>query len=140
MSRNIPESLRRIVAERANYRCEYCLSSEADSVVTFEVDHIFPRKHGGPTILENLAYTCIICNRSKGSDIATADYPDGPLIPLFNPRIHNWADHFYLDDGMIVGDTDIGRATVRILGMNDVDRIMERRLQIRSGSYPGHQV
>lgn len=87
-------------------------------------------------MLENLAYTCIICNRNKGSDIATADYPHSQLIPFFNPRIHAWADHFALDDGMIVGKTDIGRATVKILAMNDVDRIMERRLQIKSGSYP----
>lgn len=136
MSRNIPESMRRTVAQRADYCCEYCLSSEADSVVTFEVDHIFPLKHGGPTVLENLAYTCVICNRNKGSDIATADYPQERLIPLFNPRIHLWSDHFALDDGMIVGKTDVGRATAKILGMNEVERIIERRLQIMSGSYP----
>lgn len=136
MSKYIPESLRRAVAQRANYCCEYCLTSEVDSVVAFEVDHVFPRKHGGPTSFENLAYTCLICNRNKGSDLATADYPHGPLIRLFNPRAHTWADHFDIDDGMIIGKTDIGMATIKILGMNEVDRIIERRLQIKSGSYP----
>ena len=76
MSRHIPKALRIAVAQRAGHRCEYCLSNEADSVNGFEVDHIFSRKHGGPTTLENLAYVCIICNRNKGSDIATANYSD----------------------------------------------------------------
>lgn len=137
MSRNIPASLRSEVARRANFRCEYCLTSEADSVVTFEVDHIFSRKHGGPTVLENLAYTCIICNRSKGSDIATADYRQRKLTPLFNPRSDQWSDHFEIDDGEILGKTAIGNATIKVLELNAPDRIIERRLQIESGSYPG---
>jgi len=62
MSRTIPETLRQSVAKRARYCCKYCLCNEADSPFTFEVDHIISRKHGGPTVLENLAYTCILCN------------------------------------------------------------------------------
>jgi hypothetical protein len=132
----IPESLRRTIAQRADYRCEYCLSSEADSVNSFEVDHIFPLKHGGPTVLENLAYTCIICNRNKGSNLATATYPSRQPIPLFNPRTDTWLEHFGNDDGMIFGKTEIGLATIKVLDLNHVERIIERRLQIQSGSYP----
>ena len=135
MSRSIPKGLRNMVAERAGFRCEYCLSSEADSVNGFEVDHIFARKHGGPTTFENLAYVCIICNRNKGSDIATADYSDKKLIPLFNPRTDDWPEHFQIDDGQIIGKTPVGNATVKVLDLNDPDRIIERRLQIQSGSY-----
>jgi hypothetical protein len=136
MSRHIPISLRRAVAERADFRCEYCLTPEADSVNAFEVDHVFPRKHGGPTVLENLAYTCIICNRAKGTDLATAEYPSRHLIPLFNPRMDRWTDHFELDDGEVIGKTEIGQATIKVLELNFVDRIIERRLQMESGSYP----
>lgn len=63
--RKIPAALRAMVARRAEYRCEYCRSSEVDSVDAFEVDHIFPIKHGGPTEPDNLAYTCIICTTGR---------------------------------------------------------------------------
>lgn len=132
----IPASLRKAVALRAGYRCEYCLSSEADSVNAFEIDHIFPLKHGGPTVLENLAYTCIICNRNKGSDLATASYPSRQFTPLFNPRTDVGAEHFEIDNGVIFGKTEIGLATIKILDLNHMERIIERRLQIESGSYP----
>jgi 5-methylcytosine-specific restriction endonuclease McrA len=66
------------------------------------VDHIISWKHGGPTVLENLAYTCIICNRNKGSDVATVNYPFRHPIPLFNPREDVWSEHFAIDDGLII--------------------------------------
>lgn len=136
MNRNIPPNLRKAVAQRAGYRCEYCLTSEADSVLSFEIDHAFPRKHGGPTTLDNLAYTCIICNRNKGTNIATAEYPSKKIIPLFNPRSDLWSDHFEIDEGEIIGKTEVARATIKILDLNHIDRIIERRIQIQSGSYP----
>lgn len=114
MSRNIPLKLRLQVAERAGYCCEYCRCSELDSVIGFEVDHIVSRKHGGLTVLENLAYACIICNRNKGSDLATQFYPSKELIPLFNPRQDVWQDHFEYDDGLIIEKTDVGKATIKI--------------------------
>ena len=137
MSRKIPAAIRTIIAERAGYRCEYCRSSEEDSVNAFEVDHIFPIKHGGPTSLENLAYTCIVCNRQKGSDMATSEYPSRQFVPLFNPRTDNWLEHFGFDDGVIIARSEIGAATIKVLDLNHVERIMERRLQTESGSYPG---
>ena len=132
----ITGSLRAKVAQRAGFRCEYCLTSEADSVVAFEVDHIFPLKHGGPTLLGNLAYCCFICNRNKGSNLATANYPTWRLIPLFNPRIDHWTEHFQIVNGVIQARTEIGQATIKVLDLNHVDRIIERRLQIESGTYP----
>ena len=71
MSRNIPDFLRKAVAERSENRCEYCRRLEGDSFIKFQVDHIISRKHRGQTILENLAYSCAICNGNKGSDIGT---------------------------------------------------------------------
>jgi hypothetical protein len=49
------------------------------------------------------------------------------LIPLFNPRVHAWNDHFALSDVTIVGVTAIGRTTVRVLNMNNA-----RCLQLRA--------
>lgn len=68
MSRYIPVELRRIVVERANHLCEYCLAFEGFSAVKFQIEHIVSLKHGGQTIAENLAIACIYCNLNKGTD------------------------------------------------------------------------
>ena len=65
MSERIPDSVRRIVATRANNICEYCRCLESFSTQSFTVDHIKPRKVGGETTLENLAWSCFGCNAYK---------------------------------------------------------------------------
>jgi hypothetical protein len=57
----IPEILRQEVAERAEYRCEYCLIHQADSLYKHEIDHIIPEQHRGKTISENLCLACLEC-------------------------------------------------------------------------------
>ena len=56
MSINIPEALRREVAIRAKYRCEYCRRPELDSFIRYQSDHIISRKHGGKTILYSIGH------------------------------------------------------------------------------------
>ena len=137
MSRYVPESLRRLVAERAKYRCEYCRIPESNSFYTFQVDHIISLKHGGATVDENLALACIICNRNKGSDLGTILDHSEDIIRFFNPRKDNWLDHFEVtDEGLILPKTLIGKATVKIFALNHPDSILERRLLMSLGSYP----
>jgi hypothetical protein len=52
---------------------------------------------------------------------------NGEIIALFNPRKHSWEEHFRLSDIAIVGLTAVGRATVRVLNMNE-----ERRIRLRA--------
>jgi HNH endonuclease len=68
------------------------------------VDHVIADKHGGQTVLDNLALSCTLCNRRKGSDIGSLDSETGSLVPLFNPRTQKWADHFILEGAYIVGE------------------------------------
>jgi 5-methylcytosine-specific restriction endonuclease McrA len=89
----ISTALRRLVSERAGYRCEYCLLPEEFSSFPHEPDHITPLKHGGATTADNLALACFWCNRLKGSDLAALDPQTGQIKPLFNPRLHAWSDH-----------------------------------------------
>jgi 5-methylcytosine-specific restriction endonuclease McrA len=58
-----------------------------------QVDHVIAEEHGGQTTLDNLALSCTVCNRRKGSDIGSLDPDSGTLIPLFNPRTQQWSDH-----------------------------------------------
>ena len=136
MSKNIPEALRRAVAVRALYRCEYCRRPEIDSFIRYQSDHIISRKHGGKTVLENLAHACPICNNYKGSDLSTIIEEEGHIIPLFHPRKDDWFAHFEVEDCQILPKTDIGAATIKLLKLNDISRILERIDLIEARLFP----
>jgi HNH endonuclease len=136
MSKYIPEALRREVAIRANYRCEYCRRPEIDSFIRFQPDHIISRKHGGKTISENLAHTCPVCNNTKGSDLSTILLDEDKLIRLFHPRKDVWHEHFKVENGLILPKTEIGEGTIKLLKLNEVNRIIERLDLIEAGLFP----
>lgn len=127
--------LRRQVIERAGNHCEYCWLHQDVAASTHQVDHVIAEKHGGQTSLDNLALSCTVCNRRKGSDISSIDPDTGALAALFNPRAQNWSDHFQLDGLRIVGLTATGRTTVAFLQLNAVERLIERAELIRAGQY-----
>jgi hypothetical protein len=133
----VTEALRAAVAKRANRRCEYCLIDEQDTGFPHQVDHFVSRKHGGPSILENLAFACVLCNRYKGSDLASLDSQTGELSRLFDPRNDRWTDHFHLQDAIIEPVSTVGRVTIRLLRLNATERTAERQLLQELGRYPG---
>ena len=130
MSLYIPVELRRVVYERAGGRCEYCLIPETAVLVAHQIDHIISQKHGGLTESDNLALSCTLCNKYKGSDLASLDPVTGEIIPLFHPRRDRWLDHFRLSDAQFIPLTPKGRVTVRLLQLNNPERIEERELLI----------
>jgi HNH endonuclease len=127
MSTSISKSLKKKIANRAHFRCEYCLLSELVSFYTFHIDHIKSTKHGGLSILLNLAYCYPDCNYFKGSDLGTFVLNDDQLARFFNPRKDKWHDHFTVQNGAIYGKTEIGVATARIFQFNNVDRLIFRQ-------------
>ena len=86
------------------------------------------RQHGGQTDLSNLALACQHCNLHKGPNVGGPDPTTGLLTPLFNPRQQSWADHFERVGPLIVGRTDVGRTTVRVLAMNDAQQLDVRAI------------
>jgi len=137
MSRSyIAKALRQLVINRAEGVCEYCLIHENDTFYGCQVDHIISEKHGGLTTADNLAYACTFCNRYKGSDVGSIVLRTGEFSRFFNPRIDQWADHFTLDNGIIVALTDIGMVTVNILDFNNPERLLERQALQTMGCYP----
>lgn len=135
MSRYIADDMRQMVAERANFRCEYCYLPEIHAFFSFHIDHIIPLKHGGLTTIDNLAYACMYCNRNKGTDISSILLPDRTIIRFFNPRIDNWSDHFRLENAWIRPLTNIGAVTAKILDFNYFERVEERQILIDSGRF-----
>ncbi len=137
MSAHVPARLRDQVQQRADGRCEYCLIHEDDVLLSHEPDHIIACKHGGQTIYENIAWACFLCNRFKGSDIASVDPENQDIVRLFQPRVDDWRGHFTIDRGRIVGLTPQGRATVFVLQMNRQECVETRRHLTTAGRYPG---
>jgi hypothetical protein len=136
MAPNLPTALRYFVQERANYHCEYCLLPEISAAHRHEPDHIVPIQHGGTTDERNLALACWRCNRYKGPNIGSFDPITGSLTAFFNPRLHQWHEHFRLHDAMIEPLTPEARVTIKILRLNDEQRLLERKRMLELGLYP----
>ena len=58
--------------------------------------------------------------------MATISPDTDRLIELFNPRIHPWDEHFAMVGAEILGISEIGRATVQLLDMNEEERVIIR--------------
>ena len=124
-------STREFVRRRAGDRCEYChMPQAATPFISFHVEHIVARQHltyagDDPA---GLAYACDRCNAFKGPNLSSIDPETGEKVDVFNPRTDVWSVHFSVAGGIILGLTLTGRATVRLLRMNDPRRV-ELRLQ-----------
>jgi 5-methylcytosine-specific restriction endonuclease McrA len=117
----IAANLRDAVVQRAGNRCEYCHLSQESQVATFPVDHLLPISLSGLTTLENLALACPRCNSRKWKLVEAADADTGQVVPLFNPRVQVWLNHFRwfrVDSTMIEPTSAVGRATLFCLDMN----------------------
>jgi hypothetical protein len=123
----ITAATRRLVRQRADGRCEFCRLRQIDEpFATYQLEHIIPKQHGGLDDDTNLALACGFCNRHKGPNLAGLDPADGALVALFNPRTQTWDDHFELVGANVQGRTACGRTTIRVLDMNDPERVALR--------------
>ncbi len=135
MASDVSAALRRLVAERAHFRCEYCLLPEAFSLRKHQPDHIIPRQHGGETSATNLALACVRCNRAKGPNLGSLDPLTGELVRFFDPRQDDWSAHFDLDGAVITPLTAQARVTVKIFQLNLPLRVAERQQLLELGVY-----
>lgn len=114
------------VRRRASHRCEYCLLSQGLFRRRFHIEHIIAKQHGGVTHLDNLALACWQCNLKKGPNLTGIDPETEQITRLFHPRQDTWGEHFQLRENRtiperveIIGLTPVGRATRRLLDMNE---------------------
>jgi hypothetical protein len=127
------DTVRQYVQMRARDACEYCLMP---ALSQFHVDHIVPHSRWrqyltGSLLMEprgsdrevdhidNFAWACAYCNTFKVNRISARVGRSSHR--LFHPRRDLWVEHFVLTEDfvLILGLTDIGKATVRALGFND---------------------
>ena len=77
---------RRSILARDNYTCQYCGHAGHD----LTVDHVIPRRMGGPTSWDNLVCCCKRCNTRKGDKtLAQIGFvlPQLPRKPKYVPFI-----------------------------------------------------
>jgi len=128
------ESVRQLVRDRAEHRCEYCrLLQRHLRFSTFQIEHIRAKKHGGSDAPANLALACQRCNSHKGPNLTGVDPQTQQIVQLFDPRQNRWADHFERRGPLILGKTEIGRTTVEVLNMNEASRVKLRRALLDLG-------
>jgi hypothetical protein len=121
------------VRQRARNRCEYCRIPQEAFRRGFHIEHIVARQHGGSTSLDNLALACWTCNLKKGPNLSGIDPATGIVTALFDPRQNQWLEHFSAHVATLIplgieirGLTAVGRATVRVLALNEEMRQMVR--------------
>jgi hypothetical protein len=72
----------------------------------------------------------------KGPNLAGIDPVGGQMVRLFNPRLDRWIEHFQWQGVMAIGITEIGRATIAVLKMNDVLDLTARYDMRERGLFP----
>jgi 5-methylcytosine-specific restriction endonuclease McrA len=135
---SVSETARQQVRDRAGNRCEYCLSHQDYTMGRLQIDHIQPIIKGGLDDVNNLGLACELCNQSKWKQTEGIDPETQAIVPLFNPRIQSWQDHFeWVSDGTkISGLSPEGRATVGALKLNNPLAVRVRYNWVQAGWHP----
>jgi hypothetical protein len=118
---------RELVRRRADNDCEYCLLCQEHSAVPHQSSISSQRSMAGPTTRPTWRLRVTVTISARAPTFRGIDPLTGELVALFHPRRDRRADHFTIRVPRIEGVTPCGRATVRVLAMNDV-----RRLELRS--------
>lgn len=129
------QTIKEMVRDRAENRCEYCGTAEINMGQALHIEHIFP--DGGET-LDNLCLACPNCNLSKAAAVTAVDPETNAEVSLFNPRQQPWADHFSWSKEFtqIDGVTAVGRASVLRLKMNRPRIVLARQRWVQAGLHP----
>jgi 5-methylcytosine-specific restriction endonuclease McrA len=135
-------SISRAVRERvriaARNRCGYYHAPQELVLGPLEIDHVLPEGQGGTSNEDNLWLACSVCNSHKAAKLMALDSTTQTVVPLFNPRLNRWNEHFRWDgDGAhALGITPIGRATVVALHLNNHQSVEVRKAWNSYGCFP----
>ncbi|MCE9555980.1 MAG: HNH endonuclease [Planctomycetes bacterium] len=74
-------STRARVRSRAGDACEYCrIPQQATPIISFHVEHVTARQHGGTDELGQLALACDRCHAYKGPNLTSIDPDSGRIV------------------------------------------------------------
>ncbi|MFO0900838.1 MAG: hypothetical protein U0836_25695 [Pirellulales bacterium] len=55
---------------------------------------------------------------------------------MFHPRGDQWPEHFFWSQAKLVGLTDVGRTTIDVLRINELDALILRAALIAESVFP----
>lgn len=125
-----------LVRERACDHCEYCRIPQEFDDLPHQIEHIIAKQHGGAGEEANLALACVPCNLFKGTNLSGIDPLTHKVVRIFDPRQQIWTRHFRWNGPILEGKTQTGRATVRVLQINEPIRVALRQSLIDIGVFP----
>jgi hypothetical protein len=73
----------------------------------------------------------------EGANLSGKDPLAENIARLFDPRRQSWKRHFEWYGAVLVGRTQIGRATISVLDINDPERVELRQALIEESEWPG---
>ena len=132
----ISAKLKANIRRQAKNRCGYCLLPQSLNPNLLEIEHLLATANGGTDDEENLWLACRLCNGYKGVQIEGVDPKTGKTVLIFNPRTEDWNEHFRWNDEKIVGKTVCGRATVKVLKLNNEIILPVRKKWIFADWFP----
>ena len=132
--------IERHVEARAVGRCEYCRMHQSLQGATFHLEHVIPLSCSGHSQLGSLSWACPNCNLHKANCIDVIDPDTGNRVPVFNPCLDDWDDHFGWDGYRVIGQTPLGRAIVAALEFNHLRRIRIRQAEELFDLFPPKEV
>lgn len=118
-------SIKKALLKSSNNKCAYCECSLDEESKYMEIDH-FKHKELYPDLVvewDNLIPSCKRCNRSKWDH-------DVSIKPIINPYKDIPKNHLYVYNMRIIGKDDLGKDTVRVLQLNDSNRVVRSRAKL----------
>lgn len=73
MSKKLGKRVVGAIKARANCRCEWCGREDRLELAAgrrMQLDHFVPRAHGGRDTIDNILYSCAVCNRARSDSDA----------------------------------------------------------------------
>lgn len=125
-SPKIKEPLKKALTNMTHQKCAYCeckLNVESKDVT---IDHFLPKVDNESLVVEweNLLPSCLRCNRVKNRNIEQIINPCN-----IDPKLYMGVKQksFRLTQ---IGSSDVGKNTIRVLKLNDIDRVLVARMRI----------
>lgn len=110
-------------------KCAYCRRTLNPLGINEHLDHLVARSIKARWMFKprNLVLSCYQCNTQKSASSIIAPGVGLKRLPkkssnyvLFNPYVHNWSDHFEIEDGIFLKAKSIeGENTIKELKMYD---------------------
>lgn len=106
-------------------KCAYCECKLDEESKYMEVEHFLPKDDYPNQVVDwnNLLPSCKRCNTKKRKH-------DSNIEPIINPANDTPSEHLAMYNYWIKGTDEKGKTTVSVLHLNQIDRLVQVRMQI----------